>query len=139
MQDSNFFGVKVHTQNGTADQLFLNPTELQVVLAQYSANRTGPLTSPGGFTNGFQSLTATQLKDLGADYIIEENRADQAHIQYSYTAGFYPTAVYPGYFALGNQDYFSISASLLAPASRGSIKIGSAAATDSPIIDLNVS
>ena len=105
----------------------------------YEANRTGRLTSPGGFTNGFQQLNTTQLQDLGADYIINENRTGQAHIQYLYLGTAFPSSVYQSYFIESNQDYFSIAATLLAPASRGSIKIGSAAATDPPIIDLNVS
>ncbi|KAL9112594.1 MAG: hypothetical protein Q9227_003165 [Pyrenula ochraceoflavens] len=138
LQDSNLFSVKVHTRNGTGIQLaLLDPIELQKNLAQYRANKTGPLTSPGGFTNAFQKLNTTEIADLGAHYIVNENRMDQAHVQYSYTGAFYPMNVFGNYFAMPNQDYFSVSATLLAPASRGSIKIGSAMATDPPIIDLN--
>ena len=138
MQDHTYFSVIVRSQPSTSlESLSGNYAEYLAAAAEYKANQTGPFTSPGGPTFGFQKLSQKQLKDLGARELLS-NRTDQAHIEYYYEAAYYPSFPAAQYPPNASETYISITAGLLAPVSRGSITLQSNSISDAPVINLNV-
>jgi choline dehydrogenase len=139
MQDHTYFSVIVRSQPSTSlDSLLTDFSAYQTAVAEYAQNQTGPFTSPGGATFGFQKLSEDELKDLGATELLN-NRTDQAHIEYYYEAAYYPSFPVPQYPPNASESYISITAGLLAPVSRGSITLQSNSISDAPVINLNVS
>lgn len=139
MQDHTYFSVIVRSQPSTSlDSLLTNFTAYQTAVAEYAQNQTGPFTSPGGATFGFQKLSEDELKDLGATELLR-NRTDQAHIEYYYEAAYYPSFPVPQHPPNASESYISITAGLLAPVSRGNITLQSNSISDAPVINLNVS
>jgi choline dehydrogenase len=139
MQDHTYFSVTVRSQPSTSlDSLSANFVSYLEAAAEYAQNQTGPFTSPGGATFGFQKLSKDELKDLGATELLS-NRANQAHIEYYYEAAYYPSFPVPQYPPNASEAYISITAGLLAPVSRGNITLQSNSISDAPVINLNVS
>lgn len=137
MQDHTYFSVIVRSDPSTSlDSLVDSLPALLAAQEQYADNRTGPFTSPGGATFGFQKLSVDQLESLNATELL--NRTEQAHIEYYYEAAYYPTFPVEQYPPRGNESYISITAGLVAPVSRGRITLQSNSIMDAPVIDLNV-
>lgn len=139
LQDSNLFSIYVQGVNGSSEQLLSqSPIDIAAAQAEYYANRTGPGTSPNGFANAFQQLNESTLTALGATTILGTNRTAQAHIQYSHTNAWYPIGLANQLQQRSDVDYFSVSVTLLAPSSRGSVTISANSIQQPPNIDLNV-
>ncbi|KAH6665565.1 GMC oxidoreductase-domain-containing protein [Halenospora varia] len=116
--------------------LIANLTLFQTAYTQYAINRTGPFTSPGGATYGFQQFSRDELLGLNATEHLG-NRTEQAHIEYYYEAAYYPTFPYPGYPPKGNESYISLTAGLLAPVSKGNVTLQSNSVADALVINPN--
>lgn len=131
--------MNVRTQASASLQYLDNDiSALQAAEVEYQQNKSGPLTSPGGTTFGFQQLSVAELQDLGATELIS-NRANQSHIEYLFEPFFYPNMPTPEYAPLDNESYVSLTAAIIAPVSRGSVTLRSKNINDSPVINLNVS
>ncbi len=125
--------------NASTTDLYANIANLQAALQEYHQHASGPLTVPTGVTNAWQQLSLSQLESFNASELMQQNRTNQAHIQYKFTALFYPGSPTPQYTQqMSNESYISISASVMAPTSRGSITLLSSSPEDSPGINLNV-
>ena len=139
MQDHTYFSVIVRSQPSTSlSQLSNDINEIQAGQAAYKQNQTGPFTSPGGATFGFQKLSVDELTALEATELLQ-NRTDQAHIEYYYEAAYYPTFPAPQYPPNSSESYISLTAGLVAPVSRGNVTLQSNSVADAPVINLNVS
>lgn len=137
LQDHTYFSVIVRSQPSTSlDSLVNSFPAFLAAQAEYAENRTGPFTSPGGATYGFQKLSIDELSSLNAIELM--NRTEQAHIEYYYEAAYYPSFPVGQYPPRSNESYISITAGLLAPVSRGSVTLQSNSIMDAPVIDLNV-
>ncbi|CZR57701.1 related to Versicolorin B synthase [Phialocephala subalpina] len=136
LQDHTYFSVIVRSQPSTSlDSLVNSFPAFLAAQAEYAENRTGPFTSPGGATYGFQKLSIDELSSLNAIELM--NRTEQAHIEYYYEAAYYPSFPVEQYPPRSNESYISITAGLLAPVSRGSVTLQSNGIMDAPVIDLN--
>ncbi|KAH8656649.1 hypothetical protein BGZ60DRAFT_507906 [Tricladium varicosporioides] len=143
LQDHPTFSITVRANaSASTDGLFgffSNATQISASLNEYGFNRTGFFTSPGGTTYGFQKISQADLEAMGADELLN-NRTDQAHIEYRFEPTYFPSQVSP----VGTQSppnegetFFSVTASLVAPISRGSVGLQSRTATDQPVVNLN--
>lgn len=143
MQDHTYFSVVVRTQSEESTGSYLsarvqNLEKIQAAAAEYKANQTGVFTAPIGFTFGFQKLSVDELTSLNATELLS-NRTDQAHIEYYFETEYYPTFPVPAYPPNSSESYFSVTAGLIAPVSRGSVTLQSNSVNDAPVINLNVS
>lgn len=142
LQDHNYFSIIARSVPETsASQLYNNITKLQAAEAEFKATKTGPLTVPVGPNNGWQKLTVAELEQLNATELVG-NRADQAHIEYLWENIYYPAGPSPDgmqYPPNKNESFFSVTAGLLAPVSRGNVSLMSNTIQDPPLINLNVS
>lgn len=142
LQDHTYFSLVVRSvPEVSASQLYNNITNMQAAEQLWFATKTGPLTVPVGAVNGWQKLTTEELEQLNATELIA-NRPDQAHIEYLYEAIYYPGSPSPDgtqYPPNKNESFFSLTAGLAAPVSRGNISLISNTINDAPLINLNVS
>lgn len=140
MQDHTYFSIILRSNPSTSlTSIQTNLTALQTAAFQYATTRTGPFTTGGGPTFGFQKLSSKELKSLGATELLKERRENQAHIEYLTELAYFPAFPYPGYPPKTGESYISITAGLLAPVSRGSVMLKSGSMMDAPVINLNVS
>jgi choline dehydrogenase-like flavoprotein len=126
MQDHVYFSVIVCSQaNTSASMLYNNVTYLQAAEEQYGATKTGSLTVPVGPNNGWQQIPMSDLKALNATDLITE-RYNQTHIEYLWESIYYPgePAIDRSQYApKKNESFFSITAGLVAPLSKGNVTI----------------
>jgi choline dehydrogenase-like flavoprotein len=142
MQDHNYFSVMVRVNSSTSIDSFsesLNdPAVVQAAAEEYLTNRTGIMTTPGGTTYGFQQVPVADLQAMGAVEL--ENRTQQAHIEYLFEPTYYPSQPSPNgyqYAPWANETFVSITAGMIAPASRGTVTLQSRLITDQPVINVN--
>lgn len=140
MQDHLYFSIIARAQEEQSASDLYNRVDLTPAAeAQYEANQTGPLTTPIGPTYGFRQLSADELQDLGADDILAQYPS-QAHIEYLWENVYYPafpSDVLPQYPPNKNETFFSLTAALVAPASRGNVSLHSNSIQDGPLINVD--
>jgi len=103
------------------------------------ANMSGPFTTPVGPTYGFQQLSSDELRELDTNGALSQ-RNRQAHIEYLWENVYYPTVVsdvIPQYPPNLNESFFSVTAALVAPVSRGNVTLATNNIQDGPLINLN--
>lgn len=124
-------------ESTSLDPLYNDIFKMQNAQKQYNQHRQGPLTSPSAPAFGFQRLDTGILRSLGAVDLLAR-RTDQAHIEYFYEPFFYPLLPPVQYSPIADKSYITITAGLMAPASRGNVTLRSASPVDFPILNLNV-
>jgi choline dehydrogenase len=141
LQDHTYFSVIARSVPETsASQLYNNITILQAAEQQFNTTKTGPLTVPVGPNYGWQKLPLEKLKELNATELLGD-RANQAHIEYLWENIYYPAGPSPDglqHPPNKNESFFSITAGLVAPVSKGNVSIMSNSIQDPPLINLNV-
>jgi len=135
-----YFSVIARTEaNSSASQLYNRIDLLQAAQQEYSANNSGPLTTPVGPTYGFRKLSEDELQSVGAAQALS-NQTDQAQIEYLWENIYYPSEpsmTLPQYPPYVNQSFMSVTAALLSPISRGNITLRSNAIQAAPVINVN--
>lgn len=111
------------------------PENLREAQTLFYTNLTGPYTAPSGVTNGFQKFTPDQLREIGAQAVIDAGLTNQTHIEYLFESVWYPWIPTPYWAPLPNESYISITASSMVQLSRGTVTLRSASMSDSPLID----
>jgi choline dehydrogenase len=142
MQDHNYFSINVRANASTSiDSLMSNLNDLSALedaAQEYIQNQTGIMTTPGGTTYGFQQVPVADLQAM--DAVELENRTQQAHIEYLFEPTYYPSQPSPNGYQYGpwsNETFISITAGMIAPASRGTVTLQSRLITDQPVINVN--
>lgn len=139
LEDHPYFSLIIRADASASSSMFYNDiSKLQQAEMEYSQNKSGPFTAPVGTAFGFEKVSEMELASLGASPEYISSRADQAHVEYYYESIFYPTRPTPQYPPALNESFFSITAGILAPSSKGSVKLQSAQIMDAPVIDPNV-
>lgn len=140
LQDHTYFSVIAKAQpQQSASQLYNRIDLLQAAETQYSANMSGPLTTPVGPTYGFEQLPEDVLKSLDVTSQLR-SRTTQAHIEYLWENIYYPTVISDAiaqYPPKHDESFFSLTAALVAPVSRGNVTLQSNSIQDGPSINLN--
>lgn len=140
MQDHFYFSVIARTKaSASASQLYNRVDLLQAAQAVYTANNSGPLTTPVGPTYGFRSLSEGDLAKLGAASALA-NQTNQAQIEYLWENIYYPSEpsmILPQHPPEKNQSFISLTAALLTPVSRGNVTLQSNTIQDAPVINVN--
>lgn len=111
------------------------PESLREAQTLFYANLTGFHTAPSGITNGFQKLSESQLRDIGAQAVIDAGLANQTHIEYLFESVWYLWIPTPFWAPLPNESYISVTASSMVQLSRGTITLRTASMSDSPLIN----
>ncbi|KAF2820096.1 choline dehydrogenase [Ophiobolus disseminans] len=127
--DQIFFNVLRRITVPSTGAYLSTPAQQNVALQQYYGNVSGPYSSAGGylsfeklpasFRKGFSPRTAKALSEFPADWP-----------EIEYIAPGFPSGS-PNFSTIG-----SVSATLLAPLSRGNVTISSASILDPPVINL---
>jgi len=140
MQDHFYFSVIARAQtNSSASQLYNRVDLMQAAQQEYSANHSGPLTTPIGPTYGFRQLSTEELQSLGAAEALA-NQTAQAQIEYLWEDIYYPAVpsmVLPQYPDWKNESVISVTAALLSPVSRGNVTLQTNNIQDAPAININ--
>lgn len=123
--------------NASTTDMSRSPEDLREAQTLFYTNLTGPYTAPSGVTNGFQKLTEAQLREIGAQAVIDAGLANQAHIEYLFESVWYPWIPTPFWAPLPNESYVSVTASSMVQLSRGTITLRTASMSDSPLINSN--
>jgi len=92
---------------------------------EYTANRSGPLTTPIGATYGFEQVPEADLQAIAADELLA-GRQNQTHIEYLWENVYYPgtpSTILPQYPPNLDESFFSVTAALIAPVSRGNVTL----------------
>ncbi|KAK5948501.1 hypothetical protein OHC33_010535 [Knufia fluminis] len=138
LEDHPYFSLIIRANPSASSSMFYNDiSKLQQVEMEYTQNKSGPFTAPVGTAFGFEKISETELASLGASPEYLSTRANQAHVEYYYESVFYPTRPTPQYPPALNESFFSITAGIIAPASKGSITLQSSLIMDAPMIDPN--
>ncbi|KAH7393093.1 glucose-methanol-choline oxidoreductase-like protein [Pyrenochaeta sp. MPI-SDFR-AT-0127] len=138
LNDHSVFSIMARAQdNASTTDMSRSPESLREAQTLFYTNLTGPYTAPSGITNGFQKLTEAQLKEIGAQAVIDAGLANQTHIEYLFESVWYPWVPTPFWAPLPNESYISVTASSMVQLSRGTIKLRSASMSDSPLINSN--
>ncbi|KAK3312320.1 hypothetical protein B0H66DRAFT_396827 [Apodospora peruviana] len=130
LQDQIFFAVQNGLTSASTASILADPAQQAVALQQYLNNTSGPYTSAGGYI-AFEKLPAASRANFSArtTSLLAALPADMPEIEY--LAGGFPGNATAGITTTGD-----LSATLLAPFSRGSVTISSLSMLDSPAIDL---
>lgn len=123
--------------NASTTDMSRSPESLRAAQTLFYTNLTGPYTAPSGITNGFQKLTEAQLREIGAQAVIDAGLANQTHIEYLFESVWYPWIPTPFWAPLPNESYISVTASSMVQLSRGTVSLRSASMSDSPLINSN--
>lgn len=113
-------------------------TNLRAAQNEFYGNLSGPYTAPSGITNGFQELSKEELKEIGADAVVDEGLVNQAHVEYLYESIWYPGGPTPYYIPLANESYISLTASSMVALSRGNVTLRGNSMSAAPVINPNV-
>ncbi|KAJ5578597.1 GMC oxidoreductase [Penicillium hispanicum] len=139
MSDHVFFGIAYRVNVQTASALTYGDAEA-VAQAEFNANGTGPLASPGGDFAGYEKLPEDIRSTFHPDTLKElaELPDDWPEMQYLTL----PTFVgdFQSASAGAPQDgymYATLLATLIAPSSVGTISISSSKMSDHPLINPN--
>lgn len=137
MQDNPLFGITYAVNIETGSTYMNDPSRLAQAVEQYNANRTGYLTTAGAEVLSFQKLATDPTTNISAqarralDWVPD----DWPDMQYwSFTQWIGPQL---GSLPPDARNYASMSASNVAPLSRGSLTIQSPDMADAPVIDPN--
>jgi choline dehydrogenase len=123
--------------SASTTEMSSSPEALREAQTLYYTNLTGPYTAPSGITNGFQKLTKQQLRDLGAEAVIDAGLANQTHIEYLFESVWYPWIPTPFWAPRPEDSYISITASSMVQLSRGTVTLRTASMSDKPLVDSN--
>lgn len=138
LNDHSVFSIMARAQeNASTTEMSRTPQNLRAAQEEYYQNLTGQYTAPSGVTNGFQKLTEQQLRDIGAQAVIDAGLANQTHIEYLFESVWYPWIPTPYWAPLPNDSYISVTASSMVQLSRGTVTLRSASMSDSPLINSN--
>lgn len=138
LNDHSVFSIMARAQqSASTTEMSRTPENLREAQTLFYTNLTGPYTAPSGVTNGFQKLTEQQLRDIGAQAVIDAGLANQTHIEYLFESVWYPWIPTPFWAPLPNESYISVTASSMVQLSRGTVSLRSASMSDSPLINSN--
>lgn len=152
LNDHHVFSVVARAQeSSTSSVLYANSSTLQAAREEFYSSLSGRWTAPSGITNGFQRLTETQLRDIGAGAVVDAGLLDQSHMEFLYENAYYPggpsffsnaastspTDSQAFYYPQANESYFSLTAQTLVALSRGNVTLKSPSAYDDPNINPN--
>ncbi|OAL55282.1 glucose-methanol-choline oxidoreductase-like protein [Pyrenochaeta sp. DS3sAY3a] len=138
LNDHSVFSIMARAlDNASTTDMSRSPESLRAAQTLFYTNLTGPYTAPSGITNGFQKLTEAQLREIGAQAVIDAGLANQTHIEYLFESVWYPWIPTPFWAPLPNESYISVTASSMVQLSRGTITLRSASMSDSPLINSN--
>lgn len=130
--------------------MYANASTLEAAREEYYESLSGRWTAPSGITNAFQKMTEKELRDIGAEAIVEAGLVNQSHMEFLYENSYYPggptfssdTAQAAGdsasyYYPQSNESYFSVTAQTLVALSRGNVTLKSTSVYDDPNINPN--
>ncbi|KAI4635685.1 uncharacterized protein J4E87_000640 [Alternaria ethzedia] len=138
LNDHSVFSIMARAQdNASTTDMSRTPQNLRAAQEAFYQNLTGQYTAPSGVTNGFQKLSEQQLRDIGAQAVIDAGLANQTHIEYLFESVWYPWIPTPYWAPLSNDSYISVTASSMVQLSRGTVSLRSASMSDSPLINSN--
>lgn len=138
LNDHSVFSIMARAQDfASTTDMSRTPEALREAQTLFYTNLTGPYTAPSGVTNGFQKLNESQLREIGAEAIIDAGLANQTHIEYLFESVWYPWIPTPFWAPLPNESYISVTASSMVQLSRGTVTLRSASMSDSPLINSN--
>jgi choline dehydrogenase len=123
--------------NASTTEMSSSPENLRAAQTLFYTNLTGPYTAPSGITNGFQQLTEQQLRDIGAEAVIDAGLANQTHIEYLFESVWYPWIPTPFWAPRAEDSYISVTASSMVQLSRGTVTLRTSSMSDKPLIDSN--
>ncbi|CAN9295622.1 unnamed protein product [Alternaria alternata] len=105
LNDHSVFSIMARAQdNASTTDMSRTPQNLRAAQEAYYQNLTGQYTAPSGVTNGFQKLTEQQLRDIGAQAVIDAGLANQTHIEYLFESVWYPWIPTPYWAPLPNDS-----------------------------------
>ncbi|KAI0010747.1 putative GMC oxidoreductase [Xylariaceae sp. FL0662B] len=108
-----------------------DPATLAEFLAEYKANGTGPLSTPGGSSFFAERLSDDLLDSLGVNVSFPKSLpADRPHLLYQYTSA----AMLP---APDDANAVSVFAALVQPEAPGTVRLNSSDWRDDPLLDTN--
>lgn len=138
LNDHSVFSIMARAQaNASTTQMSSSPDNLQIAQANFYNNLTGPYTAPSGITNGFQKLSEQELRDIGAQAVIDAKLSNQSHIEYLFESVWYPWIPTPYHAPQSNESYISVTASSMVQLSRGNITLRTGSMSDQPFINPN--
>ncbi|KAL1393106.1 GMC oxidoreductase [Phyllosticta capitalensis] len=138
LNDHSVFSIMaLSTPEFSTSDMVSTYAKLREAQDEFYSSRTGEYTAPSGITNAFQRLSAEELKEIGAEAVIEAGLEDQSHIEYLYESVFYPSGPTPYYTPSDNQSYISLTASSMVALSRGNITLRSKSMGDFPLVNPN--
>ncbi|KAI0835607.1 GMC oxidoreductase [Hypoxylon sp. FL0890] len=108
-----------------------DPALLALFLAEYQANATGPLSSPGSSSFFTERLSDEVLDSFGVNATFPKSLPkDRPHLLYQYaSAGMLPTPE--------NSNPVTAFAALIQPEASGSVRLNSSDWRDEPLLDTN--
>jgi choline dehydrogenase len=129
--------------------MYANASTQEAAREEYYSSLSGRWTAPSGITNGFQRLSESKLRSIGAEAIITAGLLNQSHMEFLWENSYYPggpsffsSATNPTdsqayYYPQSNESYFSLTAQTTVALSRGNISIRSTSMYDDPLINPN--
>lgn len=138
LNDHSVFSIMARAvDSASTTDMSRTPANLRKAQDEYYSNLTGPYTAPSGVTNGFQKFSEQELRDIGAQAVIDAGLANQTHVEYLFESVWYPWIPTPYWTPLANESYISVTASSMVQLSRGTVTLRSASMTDEPLINSN--
>lgn len=138
LNDHSVFSIMARAKTeASTTEMSRTPGNLREAQTLFYTNLTGPYTAPSGVTNGFQKFTEQQLRDMGAQAVIDAGLANQSHVEYLFESVWYPWLPTPFWSPLPNESYISITASSMVQLSRGTVTLRTSSMSDSPLINSN--
>lgn len=138
LNDHSVFSIMARAQASASTTDMSRSTEnLRAAQEAFYQNLTGQYTAPSGVTNGFQKLSEQELRDIGAQAVIDAGLANQTHVEYLFESVWYPWIPTPYWAPQPNDSYISITASSMVQLSRGTVTLRSNSMTDPPVINSN--
>lgn len=138
LNDHSVFSIMARAQDKASTTDMSRTTEnLRAAQEAFYTNLTGQYTAPSGVTNGFQKFSEQELRDIGAEAIINAGLTNQTHVEYLFESVWYPWIPTPYWAPQSNDSYISITASSMVQLSRGTVTLRSSSMTDEPVINSN--
>ncbi|KAK8177449.1 GMC oxidoreductase [Phyllosticta citrichinensis] len=126
LNDHSVFSIMaLSTPEFSSSDMAATYADLRAAQLEFYSNLTGQYTAPSCITNAFQRLSAEELREIGAEAIIDAGLENQSHIEYPYERVFYPNGPTPYYTPKGNETYISLTASSMVALSRGNVTLQS--------------
>ncbi|KAK7531986.1 GMC oxidoreductase [Phyllosticta citribraziliensis] len=138
LNDHSVFSIMaLSTPEFSTSDMAATYSDLRAAQLEFYSNLTGQYTAPSGITNAFQRLSAEELREIGAEAILDAGLENQSHIEYLYESVFYPNGPTPYYTPKGNETYISLTASSMVALSRGNVTLRSNSMAEFPAINPN--